>query len=206
MNLFLSTLGKTPWGFFFTDSLSSSKEVIFERNDFFIDRLSVFPELQKVENIFYVSGPASFTALRNMSVFLNVFTQFSQKKISLFAIPTAEFLAITFPHAQAHILSVGKRESFVFETQMEQDGTQKFSGKKYKNSEAIEYLQKKNREVLGGEMSENFLEKTQNSFTFAFPERQKEVFIKILEKSQKNPKHWRTNSATIEYGALPNIG
>ena len=116
MNLFLSTISSqnTPFGIFFSDDLAEISEVYFERNDFFLERLSIFPEFEKVQKIFYVSGPASFTSLRNMSVFLSVFTEFSESEISLHSISTGAFFDITFPYSDLHILSVGRRESFVF--------------------------------------------------------------------------------------------
>ncbi len=214
MNLFLSTLSSSgvPVGIFFSDDLSKIVDVNFERNDFFLDRLAKFQELKKVQKIFYVAGPASFTSLRNMSVFLNVFTSFSKfsdedEKIDLYKISTGEFFNMSFPNSDAHVLSVGRRESFIFTG----DGY-----KKHKNIEALSVLQeisKKKTENLGedlvisGEFSENFLERQQEEFSdviFEFPISQKEFLTKILKNSKKFLQ--KNSRAAVDYGALPNIG
>jgi len=213
MNLFLSTISSknTPFGIFFSDDLSEISEVSFERNDFFLDRLSEFSELKKIQKIFYVSGPASFTALRNMSVFLNVFAEFSEKKIELYALPTGDFFDMNFPFSHAHILSVGRRESFLFLKKYFLEKTPEIGYVKYKNDEVIEILkemQGKNQElVISGEFSEKFLELHAQKIpeiAFSFPLSQEEFLKNLLENSQKFllPK----NRATVDYGALPNIG
>jgi len=210
MNLFLSTISSqnTPFGIFFSDDLAEISEVYFERNDFFLDRLSTFPELEKVQKIFYVSGPASFTSLRNMSVFLSVFTEFSESEISLHSISTGEFFDITFPYSDLHILSVGRRESFVF---LKNPENSEMPYKKYKNPEVIEIIKNmflKNPEMsLSGEFSEKFLELKNNEIAdvaFSFPIPQKEFLQNILENSGKFLISQKR--APIDYGALPNIG
>ncbi len=196
MNLFLSTLSASPLGIFFSDEGKMIREISFERNDCFIDQLGKFPEISETQKIFYVSGPASFTSLRNMSVFLSTFTEFSEKKLQIFSVPTADFFQMSFPHCPLHILSVGRREGFVFT----------YHGyEKLKNPQIIEMIKKDSPEVIGGEFSEQFLEQFQKEnfdTAFSFPLPQEDFLENLLENQQK----FLTEKVEIDYGALPNIG
>lgn len=218
MNLFLSTLGVSgnnvnAFGVFFTinqqGKVEIEKEIFFERNNFFIDVLSKSQELAFLENIFYVSGPASFTGLRNMSVFLNTFSIFSenidkkaQKKIHLFSVPTGEFLDICFPFSDANILKSGRREAFVFEKSSSRTGEKNIRYTKMKNTELLQYLETKNTDVLGGQFSEDFLKENGEKFTFSFSEPQEEILQKIYKKKER----LKVECARVDYGSLPTIG
>ena len=211
MNLFLSTLSPSPYGIFFSDDGAEISEVYFERNDFFLDRLSKFPELKFVQKIFYVSGPESFTSLRNMSVFLNVFTEFSEHEISLYAIPSGRFFHMNTPYSQAHVLSVGRRESFLFSKKHSQSRMPEISYAKYKNPEVIallKNLREQNPDLcVSGEFSEKFLELQQQQIpdlAFAFPLSPADFVQELLANAEEFL--LQKKRAHIEYGALPNIG
>lgn len=114
MNFLIHTLSSAPQGYFFDDNGSVFSEIQFPSSSGFIDILSQEEKFKQVKNIFYVSGPASFTALRNLSVFLQILTKFSEEKYTVFKIPTQEYLFFLSPNISEIALPVGKRESFIF--------------------------------------------------------------------------------------------
>ncbi len=129
MNLLLHTLSRFPKGFFFDETGNVFAEITFSSSSGLIDVLSQEKAFFDTQNIFYVSGPAGFTGLRNLSVFLQIVQLFSPNPYSFFSIPTAQFLSLAFPESTHVILPIGKRESFLF-----------CAGKykKYRNEELLE--------------------------------------------------------------------
>lgn len=216
MNLFISPLSAEPLGIFFDQNTTHITDITFPKSKSFIEVLQKFPEISVIEKIFYVSGPASFTSLRNMSVFLNIFQKFSEKKIELFAIPSGQFFQMHFPHAHIHILSVGRREGFVFKGyNLYGNASAKYT--KYKNQEIIEQIFNQSKThpelTLAGIFSEQFLEQLDEKFlennpknfpkpAFSFPLEQKE-FLEILIQHQEK---FAVPKGDIDYGAKPNIG
>jgi len=114
MNLLIHTLENTPKGFFFDSNGIVYKEIIFPSSSGFIDILSKENYFTDTYSIFYVSGPASFTSLRNLSVFLRILLKFSKNKYSIYSISTNDILLTLFPEKGKIALGIGKRESFIF--------------------------------------------------------------------------------------------
>jgi hypothetical protein len=169
-----------------------------------------------VENIFFISGPASFTTLRNMSVFLETLKNFSEnannKKYNFYNISTQDFLEnfILYIDTDINKLShlftyaVGRQEVFIFE---ESKKYQKIKNKKLK-----EYIQNNNYKTISGFLSENIINiiKEINNIKYLNLEHNLENNIDynkiISEIITTNNKKLFSNNIKIDYGSLPTIG
>lgn len=184
MHLLIHTLLATPVVYFFSEEGIPIKSISLSSSSGFIDDISQQVEFSDVRSIFYVSGPASFTALRNLSVFLQMLHHFSSIPYSFFAIPTHDFLCSCFPSASYLLLSAGKRESFL--------STPSSSFSIYPNTRLLEIIP--TGDLVGGFYAEEMGYKKAPFYDL--------FFTNILN----NKKKYYTNTITIDYGALPNIG
>lgn len=202
MNLFLHSLEGTIEGFFFENNGKKYQEISIPKQSGIIDELSKYKEIKEIQNIFIVSGPASFTSLRNLAVFTNTFLKFSDQEINFFSIPTLDIFKIFFPDAKEFFLSVGKRETFLFSPQSEIKYT------KWKNMAIAEKINQSSKsKELRGFLSPEMKQLIEGNFSEAIPlfkTNTEKFFIDLLALSKE--KKWEKEFLEIEYGALPNIG
>lgn len=140
MNLLLVPSLQSCEFIFFTD-IKICESLTLETSKSFSETIIASEYWKEVDSIYFVSGPASFTTLRNMSVFLETLQQFSEKaqnkKYNFYNISTAKILENLSSNISnnlptlIYLYSVGKREVFLFE---EQQYT------KIKNKNLLEYI------------------------------------------------------------------
>ncbi len=196
MNLFISPLSGFSLCTFFSDDNKVVEKISLQRSQSFADVLYENNNWKQVKNIFFISGPASFTTLRNMGVFLETLQQFSLKKYNFYSLSTGQFFKFSYPKSDIQFLSVGKRECFVFQNN---------NYKKYKNSELAHQLQTSSDEknkIMGGKeyISENSQKEISSEIENKISD--EKIFTEIL----KNKEKYYIEKIEIDYGAEPNIG
>ena len=192
MNLFISPLGMHPTLSFFSNNGEEKEFHTLQRNEGYADIMEKCEYWNSVTTIYYISGPCSFTSLRNMSVFLQTLKSFAKKQYAFIPITTAQYLQILSPQSTVHLFSVGKRETFVF---------QNAQYTKYKNTEILSIIQKK--EIIGGILCTDLEEQLREaSFVIDKKISSTDIYTKVL-KLEKNV---RESNIEIDYGADPRLG
>lgn len=148
-------------------------------------------------SFWYASGPAPFTGLRNMSVFLKTL-RLVHPSCSFFSFSTSEYLAQCFPESEVQVFSAGKKECFV---------CTKNSIQLTKNSIFLESIQKAPQPI--GVFPESCHENFYTSLsTPPFSEHicSPQPFLQTLNSFINNASAYHTNDININYGALPRLG
>ncbi len=216
MNLLIIPTLQSCSFIFFTKNSKILEHTILDKSKTFSETIMFSKNWEMVENIFFISGPASFTTLRNMSVFLETLKNFSEnannKKYNFYNISTQDFLEnfILYIDTDINKLShlftyaVGRQEVFIFE---ESKKYQKIKNKKLK-----EYIQNNNYKTISGFLSENIINiiKEINNIKYLNLEHNLENNIDynkiISEIITTNNKKLFSNNIKIDYGSLPTIG
>lgn len=126
MNLFIHTLTAFPEIYFFDGGEYKTHQTV-EKNNGFADICAQHCIAEEIENIFYISGPASFTGLRNISVFLKTLQAFGNENIQFYSLSSFELFELCFPDQLEYVFPTGRTECFI--------GTSK------------KYIQKKQRDL-----------------------------------------------------------
>lgn len=202
MNLFIYSLTGTIEGYFFDDKGGNIKEISVPFRSGIIDELSKYDDINHIEKIFVVSGPASFTSLRNIAVFINIFFEFSEQKITLYSVPTTKIFPLLFSNSKKFFLSVGKRETFLF-SPAEENNYQK-----HKNPLLAEKIRAEaTSEDIAGFVSPEFknILPSETIYKQSLLQQDPAKFFLSLLSPEIN-KNWKKKFLEIEYGAEPNIG
>ncbi|HID92387.1 TPA: hypothetical protein EYG96_03250 [Candidatus Gracilibacteria bacterium] len=209
--LIIPTLQSCSFIFFTEEKITEN--ITLDKSKTFSESIMLSPFWKNTQNIFFISGPASFTTLRNMSVFLETLKNFSHdmkaenKEYNFYNISMQKFLENFIIHKKTDtnnlfLYSVGKREVFIF--------NKKSTIKKYekiKNKDLKEYIQNNNYTTCSGFLSENIItilnENNLDFINFKDTLENNLDFKKLI--SEENKTNY-LNKITIDYGSLPTIG
>jgi len=211
--LIIPTLQSCSFLFFTEEKIK--EHIILDKSKTFSESIMLSDFWKNTQNIFFVSGPASFTTLRNMSVFLETLQNFSpdtkaeQKKYNFYNISMQNFLENFIVQDSTNtknllLYSVGRREVFIFENNPHK------TYKKIKNKNLEEYIQNNTHTRCSGFLSENIQtilqEKNIQYINFEEYENfKKYIHTKKLISEMKNSLYF-SSDISIDYGSLPTIG
>jgi len=206
--LIIPTLQSCRFIFFTEDKILEN--IIFNKSKTFSESIMLSKHWKQTQSIYFISGPASFTTLRNMSVFLDTLQNFSQhlhsenKQYNFYNISTQEFLknytiSNTSKNNNLYLYSVGRREVFIFKTDNKYE--------KIKNNNLAEYINNNNYKTCSGFLSESVITiLNQNDIECINFEDTLENNINIKKIISKESKNKFLTEINIDYGSLPTIG
>lgn len=184
MNIFINIVSENSITFFDDNNFNVVK---INKNEEFANIINKNTNWKEIKNIFYTNGPAYFTILRNMSVFLNTFKLFVEK-VNFYGISSAEYLFIEHPKADICLIPSGKNDFYTFT----KDGLYKKLA-----SNELESIIKKYKCVGGNkDLLKNYKSK------FIKPIDTEEIIQTIIKKKD----NFEKNFINIDYGSLPKIG
>ncbi len=210
MNLFIVPTVQSCSFIFFTEE-KILEHTILDTSKTFSESIMRSDFWKNTQNIFFVSGPASFTTLRNMSVFLETLKNFSthekaeHKTYNFYNISTQNFLqqCITHKHNTTpfFLYSVGRREVFIFSLDTKKPYT------KIKNTQYVEYINDNISSVVIGFLSENIETiLTEHQREYINLGNTIDTYLNIQEIIEKKDTALFSRNISIDYGSLPTIG
>jgi len=211
MNLLIIPTLQSCSFIFFTES-TILEHISLDKSKTFSESIMLSKHWKQTQNIYFISGPASFTTLRNMSVFLETLKNFSEyspsenKIYNFFNISTQEFLENYTINTLSntdnlHLYSVGRREVFIFKNKNQN------KCEKIKNKDLAQYITNNTNITCSGFLSENVITiLKQNNIEYINLEDDLEKNINITKILSKESTVKHSKDIFIDYGSLPTIG